>query len=427
MRPTEGYQSYASELRALLAQGIAAERSLIAAHLDGTAAARLRTLVPLEARREIGAFFTPSDLRGRIPQLIRALAYRPPYLDPTCGAGDLLLAASETLPHETDSVARLGQWSRELWGTDAEGAFTEVSRLRLRLAVESLGGSGSNPSESLNGLCAFDKVRAGDGYTRLKTVAPFVGTILLNPPYGSIPADSTCTWSQGAIPRAGQFLIAAMDSMAPGSSLIAILPDVLRSGSRYRKWRALVGQSLQIEHIETLPQFDRYTDIHVFVIAGRRTEIGRGGGWNDQRSVDAPAVGDKFEIRTGSVVDNRDPRLGPYRSFATARTLPRGGDLAEFSLKRRFSGTVRQPPFVLVRRTSRPASGSRRAAGILVTAKEPVAVDNHLLIAIPKDGTIETCRSLIATLDSTRTDEFLDQRIRCRHLTVAALAEVPML
>jgi hypothetical protein len=91
---------------------------------------------------------------------------------------------------------------------------------------------------------------------------------------------------------------------------------------------------------------------------------------------------------------------------------------------RRFAGTTYQPPFVVVRRTSR--RGDRhRAIGTIIAGHGPVAVENHLLILQPRDGSVRSCRRLLRVLRSPRTDEWFDQRLRCRHLTVAAMLELP--
>jgi hypothetical protein len=38
---------------------------------------------------------------------------------------------------------------------------------------------------------------------------------------------------------------------------------------------------------------------------------------------------------------------------------------------------------------------------------------------------VRTCRELLDILKDDQTTHWLDQRIRCRHLTVAALDELP--
>jgi hypothetical protein len=54
-----------------------------------------------------------------------------------------------------------------------------------------------------------------------------------------------------------------------------------------------------------------------------------------------------------------------------------------------------------------------------------VAIENHLLVLRPKDDSPKTCEELLGLLSLQRTNEWLNRRIRCRHLTVGALADLP--
>ena len=46
----------------------------------------------------------------------------------------------------------------------------------------------------------------------------------------------------------------------------------------------------------------------------------------------------------------------------------------------------------------------------LVTA--PVAVENHLIVLLPNDRTVQTCRELLGRLRSPKTDNWLNARLR---------------
>lgn len=85
---------------------------------------------------------------------------------------------------------------------------------------------------------------------------------------------------------------------------------------------------------------------------------------------------------------------------------------------------VFRPPFVAIRRTSGPRDRSRAVATI-VRGRRAVAVENHVIVCLPEDGSIERCRALLARLRSSRTDDWLNRRIRCRRLTTSAVAGVP--
>ena len=136
-------------------------------------------------------------------------------------------------------------------------------------------------------------------------------------------------------------------------------------------------------------------------------------------------VGELFVVSVGAVVPHRDPNKGRWSPFATSRTVPAWNIVREIGQHRRFEGTKVQPPFVTVRRTSSPRD-PERAIGSVVLGKVPVAVENHLIVLKPKRGGQESCEFALQNLKDARTKAWLDERIRCRHLTVGALRELPI-
>ena len=137
-------------------------------------------------------------------------------------------------------------------------------------------------------------------------------------------------------------------------------------------------------------------------------------------------IGDDFDIRVGSVVPHRHPKVGPWRAFLTPSVLPPWGTYkAKAARRRRYRGSTYTPPFVAVRRTSAP-SDRKRAVGTIVVGDEPVAVENHLLVLRPRTETLADCRKLLRALSQPETDVWLNDRIRCRHLTVTALTDLPL-
>ncbi len=55
------------------------------------------------------------------------------------------------------------------------------------------------------------------------------------------------------------------------------------------------------------------------------------------------------------------------------------------------------------------------------------AVENHLIVLRPKDGTIGKCKKLVKFLKGESTNQWFNQRIRCRHLTVSAVKDMPLM
>jgi hypothetical protein len=82
------------------------------------------------------------------------------------------------------------------------------------------------------------------------------------------------------------------------------------------------------------------------------------------------------------------------------------------------------PPFVVIRRTSSP-SDKFRASGTIIAGKKAVAVENHLIVIRPKNSTLKDCNELLKLLKSEQTNNFLNERMRCRHLTVGIVKKIP--
>ena len=212
--------------------------------------------------------------------------------------------------------------------------------------------------------------------------------------------------------------------LVPESS--PILPDVLRSGSRYTAWRACVEAHARLGRLQLLGQFDRWADVDVFSL---ELQVSRSGpasaeAWGYPVLEVPGTVRDHFVVSVGRVVPYRDEERGPRYRYIHARNLPPWQVDSKPREWRRHTGEPFKPPFVVVRRTSR-AGQTSRSVGTIVIGEEPVAVENHLLVLAPIDGTVARCQQLLEVLRSPRSNEWFDQRIRCRHLTAAALRQLP--
>lgn len=420
------YRKYTDDLQDLLTSiandGVDQHLEALANVVDGQAAAELRNLVELPTRREQGAFFTTSALRAKaIPAPPHDHSGEVVYFDPACGAGDLLIESAMRLPVFDSLGATVHHWGERLLGCDVEPIFVETAKLRLFLAAVYRCGQ-ATPRDMPRD--AFPWVVVGDGRFQ-KSLASRSRHIVLNPPFGYVDAPEETPWAGGRVSEAAVFLIQVLENAPRGVSITAILPDVLRSGTRYGKWRILIESMMDISDVDICGMFDEETDVDVFILRGTRSNArATPVRWTPRH--DQASVGDYFDVRVGTVVPHRDPETGPWRPFIWPRRLPPSGSFDPDGEWRRFSGRTFDPPFVVIRRTSRPGQ-RRRAGGVLVVGDSQVAVENHLLVAVPKSSTESSCLNLMDVLGDPRSRDWLDQRIRTRHLTVSAISGLPWL
>ena len=392
--------------------------------LDGQAGGQLRETVPIRARRELGAFFSSSDLRSTAlcPPPVRQIT--PPILDPAMGAGDLLIEAAHYLPVTPNLAETLGLWGRMLFGSDLEPNFVRLAKARLVLMAIARG-STLIGHEKLQLGAVFPGITVGDGLDRLDD-GWIGGHIIMNPPFTHQLAPEHLQWSRGRTNTAAIFLAKAIEQAQPGTEITAILPDVIRTGSRYARLRSLVEKRLKIASIETYGQFDQWTDIDVFVLKGVIEESPTGVADTEWwKKTVGSTLGEQVLVSVGAVVPHRDPEEGPLQRFLDTKEVPLGGEFnVSDAAQRRFQKRSDDPPFVLVRRTSKPGDRSR-CLGTLIYGTESALVENHLIVLKPRDGSMDTCRKVIDSLNSPRTKLWLDERIRCRHITVGAIREMP--
>ncbi len=174
--------------------------------------------------------------------------------------------------------------------------------------------------------------------------------------------------------------------------------------------------------------FDESADVDVFLLRVVRRKEGKSAGkrfrWAKTVDQKVTTVGDFFDVHVGRVVPHRDPKTGKEHPYIHPRCIPTWKIVRTFSEKRRHEGMVYRTPFVAIRRTSRPGH-PYRATATVIAGKKSVAVENHLIVCEPKDKTLKSCRILMRKLKKKAVNKFLDNRIRCRHLTVGAVAAIP--
>ena len=420
----QGYRSYVCEVEEL-AKAVLAGRTTVtpeAAVLDGAPSRALRRLASREWRREGGAFFTTSALRdgpfrASLPRAPRSHS----ALDPACGAGDLLLRWSDRLPTEPTLAETLDSWGRLLCGIDREAEFVHLARARLVLAA-SLRTSALGNTRDLRSY--FPSIEQGEGVGRLLE-GDFPSWALLNPPFGTVRAPDWYDAGTGLVSQAAVFMSAWLAGAASGARLVALLPDVLRTGSRYGAWRETLEAGASIQSIQPLGQFDVDADIDVFLISLRRAKRSKAhpSWWPSPPSLDLSDLG-RWTVSCGPVVPHRHAERGRMHRFLTASNAgPAGTTTAPPRELRAFDGTVFTPPFVVVKRTSRP--GQRpRARAVAVEGVQSVAVENHLIVLRPESGGLDECERFVRVLESEAVSEWLDGRLGGRHLSTLALEEL---
>jgi N-6 DNA Methylase len=428
------YSQYHAELRDALAEVLAGTISdplSFAKHLDGLAYQRLRQAVPVEARRSSSTFFTSSSLRARLVAPYRELVARDTLvLDPTCGAGDLLIAALELLPDSWTAARIRRHVASHFCGRELIPVLAAVARDRLQLAV-----SMASPSRGKVEAFSTPKIQAGDG---LGADVPYASArlVLLNPPYGRKILSQPTHWAEGLTSQAAPFTIHVLENCRNNTRVAAILPDVLRSGSRYRKWRDEVEKLAIIDELEVVGLFDSWTDIDVFIAhlrvrPRRRSPVSADASF-DWHSMIPPtqrdiSLGDIASVSIGDVVPHRHKEEGPEVPYLTVHSTPIGETITT-APKRKFVGRLHKAPFIVIRRTSAPtrAGGARIASSIVHSTLGSVAVENHLIVVKPNASTLSACRRLRKQLGDPAVTAWLDKRLRTRHLTKEALLELPL-
>jgi len=426
----KGFRSYVQHLGRLLRKLLEEPhtkntRRFLIQSLNGQPSIELRNRVSLKNRKADGVFFTGSKLAHRLTSdFVWNSSSSGAIADVGCGAGDLLLACAKKLPLGSDLNETLQIWGQYLIGFDIHPELINATKIRLVLLAINRGVLIRNSYiPALDQI--FPMIRSCDFLSNPEEITK-ASYIVMNPPYNNLQAPAHCEWASGKVNAAALFIYTCLSKMLTGAKMFAILPDVLRSGSNYVKWRKHIERLTSRIEITTCGQFDDFADIHVFMLKAQKNithEKYKTIEWIPSKNCHEHCVVDHFEVHVGAVVPHRDRRKGPCAAYVHAKALPPWEILKRISENRRFSGTLFEPPFVLVRRTSRP--GEKRAIATIVTGKRKVAVENHLMVLLPRIKTIDQCNQLLKVLKSPQTDRWLDKRIRCRHLTVGALKDVP--
>lgn len=385
----------------------------------------LRDNIDISELRAAGAFFTGDELAkeavDRFPKKIQKTSV---VLDPTCGAGNLLIACSKPFAIDKKLSHTLESWGEQLIGFDLYENLVELTKLRIIFEALSRGAvADCTLTEALNFL---HRIENKDALDASADDIYDVTHVIMNPPFSIWPSPKRDFWKPGKV-NAAAVVFEHFQKIIPSKSVIsAILPEVLRSGSRYDAWREFVSSDVSAE-INIVGRFNSKTDVDVFILSGQKSKQASINDWlTTSLSESESSIGDFFDVSVGRLVAYRDPEEGPEYPYVHPKNINAWVTVKSENIDERrcFTGTVIKPPFVVIRRTSSPKD-KYRAAGSIITGKEMVAVENHLIIIQPKDKKISSCRLLLKVLESDMTNDFLNYRIRCRHLTVGSVKQIP--
>lgn len=397
--------------------------------LNGGPTEALKKVVDTKERRDLGIFFTGDSPAYEVFKEKLQGSTEDIYFDPACGSGDLLLAAANNLSLGENLEETLKKWGQQLMGVDIHEPFAQATRARLAILALSRGASPVelNPTDLRR---CMPHIRKGDCLTELVEYY-LADWILLNPPFSKMQIPKNCVWGRGSGTAAAVFLEQIVSRLNKGTKVIAVLPDVLRSGSRYNKWRGVISSRANIRSIDLSGRFSKDTDVDVFILTAHALETEASDGrWASlvpiARNLSSSTISDFFDVHVGSVVPHRDPLCGPSYPFVNARTTRPWQVIKRISEKRKYSGSVFTPPFVIVNRTSGPRDKHRCVASI-IEGQRSVAIENHLIVIQPKDKSLQSCIGLSKVLRSQFASDWFNERIRCRHLTVSAVRELPLI
>jgi hypothetical protein len=416
------YEEYVEEVEGYISEGFGQNSPFQIAHLNGEASDALRRLVPVETRKHKGIFFTPTVLADKVAERLSSeLRNGASIYDPACGAGSLLVACAKYLPLRDNANATLEYWSELIFGNDLFHEFVRATKLRLSLVAISRHGKMPDPEKAKES--AFPGIVAENLFLD-KNDRKDYRCVVVNPPYYYAEASEDCSWGSGRVQYAAVFVEHLLRQSPVGQRIVALLPDVLRSGVRYRAWRKCVGERARKLTVETYGQFDSSTSVDVFLLD---IVVGVGNGTHEWVPNDAcedlACLDDMFEVSIGPLVEFRREDKGGWHSYVDVSEATPWGKVVP-SKNIRFAGTVFRPPFVVIRRTSSPRD-KKRLIGTIIKGDRTVAVENHLIVLKPKNGTLRLCGELLKKLNDPRTDDWINTQTRCRHISAAILKKMP--
>ncbi len=382
----------------------------------------VRKVINIEDMRDSGTFFTGHELANNLLLNIKnTLSSESIILDPACGAGNLLIACSQYLPIKKTLSKTLECWGKTLWGFDIHKIFIDITKLRIILeALRRNAIKDCNLAEAINFL---NNINTQDALDIEPNSISNITHLVINPPFNPCLSPNFDYWKKGKVNSASVFIDYYIRRLPPKCFLYSILPEVLRAGSRYSEWRSFVEDNIS-GNVKVIGKFNSKTNIDVFTLIGSNHGKHSKIKWFKPVAT-KKTIKDDYEVCVGSLVAYRDKNVGPIHPYIHAKNAPLWEIVKTFTEERNYAGKVYSPPFVVVRRTSSPACQYRISATI-ISGKKDVAVENHLIVIKPKDSTLKSCKKLLKYFKTDKMNSVINDRIRCRHLTVGILKDLPI-
>jgi hypothetical protein len=373
-------------------------------------------------RRRHGIFFSGAEWARTLVSELRLEEWRR-FVDPSVGSGDLLVEICRRLPIGADVHETIEEWSNRLVAIDLRESFLKIAWARIQgvalLRHQQAGGA----TKQFTPRPLPENFRVGDAL-EMSLALKQNDCVIMNPPYQRMCASITSFVGSGMRSAAALHLEHVLKEGPESVGIIALIPEVLRSGTSYRRFREEVQRRMVVKSFDSSGRFGAGADIDVAVLVGR-TAAGNNDSMPIVETQDHITLGDYFSVRVGPVVPHRSAMDGPECGYLTAKNSRVGLEITVPPELATFRTRVECGPFIIVRRTSSP-SDKKRARATLISSTTSFLVENHLLIIKAHSGNIAELLTLMSILDDPRTDTWLNSHIRCRHLTVSAVKKIPL-
>ncbi len=422
-----GETSLAAYANSLLEKGVEVELTSISEDnnkqvIQNCVTSTVYDLLTLSDRRKHGIFFSGQAWAETLIAQLEVNHWKR-FLDPSVGSGDLLVEICKKLPLAASPSATLANWSSRLAAIDLRESFLQIAWARIQaVAISRHRKMGWNEGIAPS-LPMPNSFRTGDALS-LSLGLKAGDCVIMNPPYQLSDAPAMSFVGRGKRSAAALHLEHVINGADNGVGIVALVPEVLRSGTSYKRFRNEVSARVRVSGFNSLGSFGRSADVDVAIFFGVTQKQPPSAEVSSECTIPRPTVGDKYSIRVGPVVPHRTPIKNLEYGYLTAKNSPVWAEIIQPPETAKYSARLEQGPFVVVRRTSSP-SDRKRARASLILSSERYLVENHLIIMRPLSGEIDDCRALIAVLQDARTDEWLNKNLRCRHLTVSALTSIP--